>query len=213
MPLWAAHSSTTPRAWPTARALWIFLLKKTCSTASTSGDRAVMSSWTRAWIRARRWASCIPAGVRIAPYSSARGGRPSSITPNPVTAVPGSMPRILTGTPSQIWPRPAFATCSGLSCRRSRPHQALDDLEQLRVIAKGDARFQLPPLERGQVPGVDGLLLHQPVAAAGRPLKDRHLAGVQAYVPAVPGLAGRLVSRLQRPLGRDRGGPAGRVGH
>src|SRR5690606_3149422 len=62
----------------------------------------------------------------------------------PVTAVPGSMPKILTGVSSQCpaaAPGPAFAALSRLSCRTSGAAKTLEDLEQLAGVPERDAGF------------------------------------------------------------------------
>ncbi len=53
-PCCAAANSTTPRAWPTAKAVCTFFEKNSRSTATTAGSCSAISSSTQAWIASSR---------------------------------------------------------------------------------------------------------------------------------------------------------------
>src|SRR4051794_21368350 len=93
MPTAPAVASTAPRAWPTANAVLTLRPKKMSSTASAAGRCAAMSSSRHEEIAASRRSSGSPALVEITPPPSDTSAAPRrSTTPNPVEAVPGSMP-------------------------------------------------------------------------------------------------------------------------
>ena len=72
MSRWPAASMTTPRACPTAKAERAFSPKYRSSSATASGSYSSISSPTRPWMRASRFAGSSPGGVSTTPPSSAK---------------------------------------------------------------------------------------------------------------------------------------------
>src|SRR3954454_332075 len=87
----------TPRASPTLRAEATFLPKKRSSSAIALGSCQRISSPRESWSRASRRSTERSEGVSITPPSRATMRSPDvRTTPNPVLAVPGSIPMTIT---------------------------------------------------------------------------------------------------------------------
>src|SRR5215210_2514757 len=96
MPALYAARSATPRACPTVIAVVTLVLKNSSSTATVSGRYPFMSSVTPSKRRPRRRGISQPGGVVTVPCCTYRSLLPSCrMTPQPIVAVPGSIPRIV----------------------------------------------------------------------------------------------------------------------
>ena len=96
-PASAAASSATPRAWPTAIAVCTLRWKKRRSIPTRSGRCSAISCAKRRVKLAEAFGVLASAGVRMQPASTIRTAPSrSSTTPKPQTAVPGSMPSVIT---------------------------------------------------------------------------------------------------------------------
>ena len=105
----AAASSATPRACPTLSAEPTFLPKKRSSRAIAFGSCQRISSPSESWSLPRRCSTRSSCVVSITPPSSATMRSPTvRTTPNPVFAIPGSMPMTITPLHSRLGPRMSF---------------------------------------------------------------------------------------------------------
>src|SRR5215211_7990996 len=119
----------TPRACPTLRADATLRLKKRSSRAIAFGSCQRINSPRASCNRARRFSTASSASVSTTPPSRATIRSPAvRTTPNPVFAVPGSMPITITHTHSRSAPGCPARPLGAATGPRLRGRDLLQDL-------------------------------------------------------------------------------------